>query len=406
MEFSFLHIAAFLCAKDRVSNELKIMDETEVRGSRTPKTRRSHKTKNSEQTHYYPFGLKHEVYTSPIVLTHKATPEPNIVKPGYALETEYQYKYNGKEWQDELGLNMYAMDMRQYDPAIARWVVHDPIVHHSMSPYNAFDGNPVFWADPSGGEVYTPAQHEWNQKFENSIYDGNNGIDAFSAFNGNFWQFHPFDKKSGATEANGNQNRETDPPGKRITQIIQLFKYDKNQLGAKLPSGTDYIRQTEITVTHNINGEGKFVTTTITNIITVSINSKGEINKNNISQIVFVHTAINNYKGDIKYNNTTGSTTLKFGDLSPVMQNTTINAAKEKSIRGHSPLQNRANNISSGINVVVGAGAGVATGGASLGVQLATGVTATIVADKKIKVNPENLYKKLYIILPKICTTG
>ena len=148
--------------KDMVSNELKIMDKTEVRGSRTPKTRRSHKTKNSEQTHYYPFGLKHEVYTSPIVLTHKATPEPNIVKPGYALETDYQYKYNGKEFQDELGLNMYAMDMRQYDPAIGRWVVHDPIVHHSMSPYNAFDGNPVFWADPSGGEVYTPAHHEWN----------------------------------------------------------------------------------------------------------------------------------------------------------------------------------------------------------------------------------------------------
>ena len=139
--------------KDMVSNELKIMDETEVRGSRTPKTRRSHKTKNSEQTHYYPFGLKHEVYISPIVLTHKATPEPNIVKPGYALETEYQYKYNGKEWQDELGLNMYAMDMRQYDPAIARWVVQDPIVHLNQSPYSSFDGNPVYWADPSGAAV-------------------------------------------------------------------------------------------------------------------------------------------------------------------------------------------------------------------------------------------------------------
>src|SRR5690606_32633536 len=58
----------------------------------------------------------------------------------------------GKEWQDELGLNMYDMDMRMYDPAIARWVVMDPVVHHSMSPYNAFDNNPVFWADPGGAE--------------------------------------------------------------------------------------------------------------------------------------------------------------------------------------------------------------------------------------------------------------
>ncbi len=63
-------------------------------------------------------------------------------------ETVYDYKYNGKEWQDELSLNMYDMDMRQYDPAIARWVVQDPVVHFDYSPYSAFDNNPVFWADP------------------------------------------------------------------------------------------------------------------------------------------------------------------------------------------------------------------------------------------------------------------
>ena len=62
------------------------------------------------------------------------------------------YKYNGKEWQDELSLNMYDMDMRQYDPAIARWVVQDPVVHFDYSPYSAFDNNPVFWADPSGAD--------------------------------------------------------------------------------------------------------------------------------------------------------------------------------------------------------------------------------------------------------------
>ena len=82
----------------------------------------------------------------------------------------YNYKYNdfrtksfenaffeesvrSAELQDELGLDMYTMDMRHYDPAIARWVVHDPITHFYQSPYSAFDGNPVFWADPSGGSV-------------------------------------------------------------------------------------------------------------------------------------------------------------------------------------------------------------------------------------------------------------
>src|SRR5690606_33416150 len=37
--------------------------------------------------------------------------------------------------------------------AIARWVVMDPVIHHDMSPYNAFDNNPVYWADPSGADA-------------------------------------------------------------------------------------------------------------------------------------------------------------------------------------------------------------------------------------------------------------
>jgi len=47
------------------------------------------------------------------------------------------------------------MDLRAYDPAIARWTGIDPVTHHSMSPYMAFDGNPVFWADPSGANSET-----------------------------------------------------------------------------------------------------------------------------------------------------------------------------------------------------------------------------------------------------------
>ena len=84
-----------------------------------------------EENEYYPFGLKHNTYIS---------------------TNAYQYKYNGKELQTELGLNMYDMDMRDYDPAIARWVVQDPVVHYDYSPYSAFDNNPIFFADPSGAD--------------------------------------------------------------------------------------------------------------------------------------------------------------------------------------------------------------------------------------------------------------
>lgn len=51
---------------------------------------------------------------------------------------------------------MTAMDMRQYDPAIGRWIVQDPITHHSQSPYCAFDNNPVFWQDPTGADGQLP----------------------------------------------------------------------------------------------------------------------------------------------------------------------------------------------------------------------------------------------------------
>src|SRR5690606_3800828 len=112
-----------------------------------------------DENHYYPFGLRHEIhYPSSRNRDFRAAEGLGGGQVGDPVElvnvteTEYMYRYNGKEWQDELGLNMYAMDMRQYDPAIARWVVQDPVIHHSMSPYNSFDNNPVFWADPSGAD--------------------------------------------------------------------------------------------------------------------------------------------------------------------------------------------------------------------------------------------------------------
>jgi len=57
------------------------------------------------------------------------------------------------------------MDIRKYDPAIARWTGIDPVTHHSLSPYNAFDNNPVYWADPSGAN----STQQWME--ENGITD-------------------------------------------------------------------------------------------------------------------------------------------------------------------------------------------------------------------------------------------
>jgi RHS repeat-associated protein len=65
---------------------------------------------------------------------------------------EYKYKYNGKEWQDELGLNMYDYGARNYDPALGRWMNIDPLAETSRrwSPFTYCYNSPMVFVDPDG----------------------------------------------------------------------------------------------------------------------------------------------------------------------------------------------------------------------------------------------------------------
>jgi len=56
------------------------------------------------------------------------------------------------ELNEDLSINLYEMPLRKFDPAIARWLTIDPVTHFSMSPYNGYDNNPIFWADPTGAD--------------------------------------------------------------------------------------------------------------------------------------------------------------------------------------------------------------------------------------------------------------
>lgn len=123
-----------------------------------------------DENNYYPFGLKHNGYNQ-------------------FAATAYKYKYNGKELQDELGLNVTAMDFRQYDSAIGRFLNPDRLseLSYDITPNRFAFNNPNIFTDPSGlfenggqrweGWVNTGSQVFWdpnvnNQDDVNRIYDG------------------------------------------------------------------------------------------------------------------------------------------------------------------------------------------------------------------------------------------
>jgi RHS repeat-associated protein len=85
---------------------------------------------------YYPFGLTFNSYQR-------------------ENSTLNQYKYNGKEEQDELDLGWLDYGARMYMPEIGRWPSIDALAekYAPLSPYNYALNNPVLFIDPDGNDV-------------------------------------------------------------------------------------------------------------------------------------------------------------------------------------------------------------------------------------------------------------
>jgi RHS repeat-associated protein len=106
-----------------------------------------------EENHYYPFGMKHENYNV-TRLNFKFYPETGVdlVPLPAVANASYNYKYNGKELQEELGLNLYDYGARNYDPALGRWMNVDPLAETSRrwNPFTYCYNNPLVFVDPDG----------------------------------------------------------------------------------------------------------------------------------------------------------------------------------------------------------------------------------------------------------------
>lgn len=83
------------------------------------------------------------------------------------VEGDYDYKYQGQERQDELGLNWESFKWRNYDYAIGRFMSVDPLAekYNYQSPYNFAENRVVDgvelegleWVDANGNQKYDPS---------------------------------------------------------------------------------------------------------------------------------------------------------------------------------------------------------------------------------------------------------
>lgn len=92
-----------------------------------------------QETHYYPFGMAFggAWYND-------------------AAASKYKYLYNGKELNEEFGLNLSDYGARWYDAAVGRWWNVDPLadMYSKISNYAYVANNPIRLIDPDGQKIF------------------------------------------------------------------------------------------------------------------------------------------------------------------------------------------------------------------------------------------------------------
>jgi RHS repeat-associated protein len=79
----------------------------------------------------------------------------NNVTSSNGNSTAQKFGYNGKELNDELGLDWNDFGWRNYDASLGRWMNIDPFAekYYPISPYNYVANSPIVATDPDGRDI-------------------------------------------------------------------------------------------------------------------------------------------------------------------------------------------------------------------------------------------------------------
>ncbi len=155
-----------------------------------------------KENNYYPFGLLHKGYNSNV------SPNGN--------STAQAFKYNSKELEKGLNLNLYDLGARQMDPALGRFIQIDPLadITNYQSPYVLADNNPILFVDVYGLQSEKP---KWLKKILNFF-------GRINPFGGKRFHVKPKVGKVKKTRRRRNKKKKPEPTATSTsnTQVVNL----------------------------------------------------------------------------------------------------------------------------------------------------------------------------------------